>query len=142
MSCFRKSTAVVVSLNAQTLAANDFIEFTSANNVTGRSIVFNAGTTPVKLLSQGLYLVTVNANLLGTDTGAVTLQLLDNNVNVAGALATETVAQGDYYNVSFSTVIEVLPSCCCNQNTANLQMQVLTTGITVENASITVVKLA
>lgn len=143
-----KSTAVIVATNAQTLAANDYVEFTSANNITGKNVVFNAGTSPINLKAPGLYLVLVNANLLGTAAGNVTLQLTDNGNAVTGANATVTTADGSNYAASFSSIIQVTPSgCCCNcinpnVNTSNLQLQVLTTGVTVQNAAITIVKIA
>lgn len=141
MNRYRKSTAVINNPNLQTLAANDYVAFTGSN-VTGESIDFNAGTTPVKLVQQGLYEVTVNANLIGTAAGVVTLQLFNNNTAVQDAVASVTTAAGDNYNVGFTTIIEVLPYCYCNVNTANLQVQVQTTGVDVANAAITVVKLA
>ena len=140
-NCYRKSTAVINNPNLQTLAANDFVSF-SSGSVTGESIAFNAGTTPVQLRNQGLYQITGNFNLVGTAAGNVTLQLFNNNTAVQDAVATVTAAAGDNYNVGFSTVIEVLPYCYCNVNTANLQVQVQTTGVDVQNATLNVVKLA
>lgn len=143
MTCYRKSTLNAVNTTAQTLAANSLIALTSAN-VTGQSIAFTAGTTPATLQKAGLYLVAFNANLVGTAVGAVTLQLLNNN-EVSGASSTVTTAVGDDYNAEFSTIIEVPCNCCpCTStaNNANLQIQVQTTGVTVNSANLTVVKLA
>lgn len=136
----QKSTAVIYNPNSQTLDTNDFAGFTSAK-LTGCNIQFNAGTTPAILKRQGIYFVTVDANLIGTAAGPVTLQLLNNNVPVQNAEATFTAAEGTDYHISITTVIEVLKSCCCNRNIANLQLQVLNNGVEINNVSMTIVKL-
>lgn len=134
------AAAVVYNPNVQTLNANDFVTFNSIANLTGCGINFNAGTTPA-ILKEGVYLVIIDANLVGTAAGPVSLQLLNNNTAVQNAVATFTAAAGTEYNASISTVIKVLPSCCCNKNIANLQLQVLNTGVELTNVTMTIVKL-
>lgn len=143
MTCYRKSTLNAINTTAQALTANSLVAFNSAN-VTGQSIAFTAGTTPAVLQKPGLYLVTVNANLLGTAAGAVTLQLLNNNSEIPGASATVTTADATNYTASITTVVEVPYTCPCTPtaNNVSLQLQVQTTGVTVNSADLVVVKLA
>jgi hypothetical protein len=143
MTCYRKSTLNAINTTAQALTANSLVTFTSAN-VTGQSIAFTAGTTPATLQKAGLYLVTVNANLLGTAAGPVTLQLLNNNNAIAGASATVTTADATEYTASITTIIEVPCTCPCTPtaNNVNVQLQVQTTGVTVNTADLVIVKLA
>lgn len=142
MNC-RKSTLNAINTTAQALTANSLVAFNSAN-VTGQSIAFTAGTTPAVLQKPGLYLVTVNTNLLGTAAGAVTLQLLNNNNEIPGASATVTTADATNYTASITTVVEVPCTCPCmpTANNVSLQLQVQTTGVTVNSADLVVVKLA
>lgn len=102
---------------------------------------FTAGSTNVSLNQPGTYRVTFNANITGTAAGLVVLQLLNNNVAVSGALASVTAAEGSTYNVSFDTIIKVNRSCACQNNTANLQVQLQTTTATLSNANITVQRI-
>lgn len=143
MTCYRKSTLNAINTTAQALTANSLVAFTSAN-VTGQSIAFTAGTTPATLQKAGLYLVTVNANLLGTAAGPVTLQLLNNNNAIAGASATVTTADATEYTASITTIIEVPCTCPCTPtaNNVNVQLQIQTTGVTVNTADLVIVKLA
>ena len=143
MTCYRKSTLNAINTTAQALTANSLVAFNSAN-VTGQSIAFTAGTTPAVLQKAGLYLVTVNANLLGTAAGPVTLQLLNNNNAIAGASATVTTADATEYTASITTIIEVPCSCPCTPtaNNVSLQLQVQTTGVTVNSVDLVAVKLA
>lgn len=99
------------------------------------------GGTNIILNQPGTYRVTFNANITGTVAGVVTFQLLNNNVAVPGALASVTTAAGSVYNAGFSTIIKVNRSCACQNNTANLQVQLQTTTATLSNANITVQRI-
>lgn len=99
------------------------------------------GGTNIILNQPGTYRVTFNADVLGTTAGLVVLQLLNNNIAVSGALASVTAAEGSTYNVSFDTIIKVNRSCACQNNTANLQVQLQTTTATLSNANITVQRI-
>ena len=141
MSCsYRKSSLVAVNTTAQNLTINNFVSLVELNK-TGRNIQFNGGIAPIKLLSSGIYLIDVTANLLGTAAGIVTLQLLNNGNTVQGATASVTTAIGDAYNVHLATLIEIPPSCICSSNVANLQLQLQTTDVTISNINVSVVKL-
>ena len=137
MICNQKSALTTVATAAQTVAANGFVNFPTNNLLTGVAIGHN---TTVNLL-RGLYLVTLNADVTPTAAGDIGLQLIRNGVAVPGAEATVTGATGDTYNVSFATLIRVLPSCCVINNNSMLQVQATAAG-TITNASLSVVKMA
>lgn len=140
MTCNQKSALTTVVTAAQTVAANGFVNFPTNNLLTGVAIGHTAGNTTVNLL-RGLYLVTLNADVTPTAAGDIGLQLIRNGVAVPGAEATVTGAAGDTYNVSFATLIRVLPSCCVINNNSMLQVQATAAG-TITNASLSVVKMA
>lgn len=140
MICNQKSALTTVATAAQTVAANGFVNFPTNNLLTGVAIGHATGATTVNLL-RGLYLVTLNADVTPTSAGDIGLRLIRNGVAVPGAEATVTGATGDTYNVSFATLIRVLPSCCVINNNSMLQVQATAAG-TITNASLSVVKMA
>lgn len=140
MACNQKSALTTVATAAQTVAANGFLNFPTNNILSGRSIAHTAGSTTASL-GYGLYLVTVNADLTPAAAGDIALQLVRNGATVPGAKATVTGATGDTYNVSFTTLIGVLRSCCAVNNVANLQVQATAAG-TISNASMSIVRVA
>lgn len=140
MLACNQSALTTVATAAQTVAANGYVNFPTNNMLNGRSITHVAGSTSVNL-RQGLYLVTLNADLTPTAAGDIGLQLVRNGAAVAGAEATVTAATGDTYNVGFATILRVMPSCCVVNNNATLQVQATTAG-TISNASLSVAKLA
>ena len=140
---FQKSALDAVTLTEQIFTADDggVLEFNQNNVWTGKSI-FHTGGANVRLLKAGLYLVIVDADILATAAGDVTLQLFNNGVAVPGAQATTTAAAADTEHVSFSALIHIPLSCCSYATTTDN----LTVGIdvpaTVTNAHIVVAKLA
>lgn len=140
MACNQKSALTTVATAAQAVTADGFVDFPTNNLLTGVAIGHVAGSTAVNLI-RGLYLVTLNANVTPTAAGDIGLRLVRNGVAVPGAEATVTAATGDTYNISFATLIRVLPSCCVINNNAALQVQAAAAG-TITNASLSVVRLA
>lgn len=140
--CINKSTLNTSNSASQAIPVSGFVTFANNNVLTGCAISHAQGSSTVTLEKAGLYKVDFNANILGTAAGIVTLQLLNNNVAVAGALTSETFSVGTTDNVSFSTLIRVNPSCPCVRNISNLQVQLQTTAATLTNANITVIKVA
>lgn len=140
MICNQKSALTTVTTAAQAVAANGFVNFPTNNLLTGVAIGHVAGSNAVNLI-RGLYLVTLNADVTPTAAGDIGLQLVRNGAVVPGAEATVTGATGDTYNVSFATLIRVLPSCCVINNNSMLQVQTTAAG-TITNASLSVVKMA
>lgn len=139
---YQKSALNAVSVPAQTLAADGYVDFDTNRLLTGCSVQHAAGSNTVNIISHGLYAVSVNADITPTAADPITLQLLNNGETVPGAEATITGVAGDTAHVSFTTLIRVLKSCpCVIENNASLQVQLTAAG-SVANANIAVVKLA
>jgi hypothetical protein len=136
-----KSALDSVTVAAQAVVADGFLDFATNSILDGCSISHVAGSNTVSLLKRGLYQVSVNADVEPTAAGDIAVQLIKNGVAVPGAIATVTGAAGDTYSVAFTVLVKVLPSCCVIDNTANLQVQVSAAG-TVTDAHIVAVKLA
>lgn len=136
----RKSSLDAVTIAPQVLTAEGLLVFADNTILTGQSI-FHANGSAVRLLKAGLYLVIVDADVLATAAGDVTLQLLKGGEVVPGAQATFTATAGETEHVSFSALVTI-PLGCCYQNTAeNLTVQI-SEAATVTNAHIVVAKLA
>ena len=130
-----------VNTATQAVVENGFIVYTATNVKQGCGIRFNDGSNTISLKGNGIYLVEVNADVIPTNAGLISMQLLKNNVVVPAAKATVTGVASSTSSLSFSTLIKVPCSCNCVDNTANLQVQ-LTALANVTNASIVVVRIA
>lgn len=130
-----------VNTATQAVVENGFIVYTATNVKQGCGIKFNDGSNTISLKGNGIYLVEVNADVIPTNAGLISMQLLKNNVVVPAAKATVTGVASSTSSLSFSTLIKVPCSCNCVDNTANLQVQ-LTALANVTNASIVVVRIA
>lgn len=130
-----------VNTATQAVVENGFIVYTATNVKQGCGIKFNDGSNTISLKGNGIYLVEVNADVIPTNAGLISMQLLKNNVVVPAAKATVTGVASSTSSLSFSTLIKVPCSCNCVDNTANLQVQ-LTALANVTNASIVVVRVA
>lgn len=141
MAKILKSSLVAISPAGQALIVGQAVRYDTVRVHTGSSIGFFAGGTNIALKSAGLYLVTFDGDFTIGTTGAVTFQLFDGEVAVAGAedvvQATEAVPTG----IHFATLLEVKPSCCAVDNTANITVRTNAVGNLI-NADINVVKLA
>ncbi len=141
MTCYKKSSCMAINTASQAVAANGMANF-ATSNTTGCSISYINGSNTVTLKNKGLYYVNVSAELIGTTAGTGTIQLLKNNTAVPGAQAAATLSSGDTANLSFAAVIDVLKSCDCINNKAALQVQLSGVGATVNNITMTVIKIA
>lgn len=143
MNCvYQKSALDAVTVPSQTLAADGYVDFETNRVCTGCSVQHVAGSNTVNLINHGLYLVSVNADILPAAADPITLQLLNNGEAVPGAEATITGVVGDTAHVAFTTLVRVLKSCpCVIDNRASLQVQI-TEAANVSNANIVAVKLA
>lgn len=130
-----------VNTATQAVVADGFIAYTATNVKQGCGISYNDGSNTISLKGNGIYLVEVNADVVPTNAGLISMQLLKNNVVVPAAKATVTGVASSTSSLSFSTLIKVPCSCNCVDNTANLQVQ-LTALANVTNASIVVVRIA
>lgn len=143
MNCvYQKSALDAVTVPAQTLAVDGYVNFETNRLQTGCSIQHVAGSNTVNLINHGLYMVSVNADVVPAAAEPITLQLLNNGEVVPGAEATITGVAADSAHVAFTTLIRVLKSCpCVIDNRASLQVQLTEAG-TISNANIVAVKLA
>lgn len=124
------------------VASSEAIPFVNNRYVVGCGTSHAAGSPAIVLRKPGYYLVNFNGVLSAASTGTVSAQLYDNGVAVPGATSSATIATaGDLTNISFSSVIKVLESCACVDNTTNLT--IVNTGLasTYSNAEISVVRL-
>lgn len=143
MNCvYQKSALDAVTVPSQTLTADGYVDFESNRLQTGCSVQHVAGSNTVNLINHGLYLVSVNADIVPATAEPITLQLLNNSETVPGAEATITGVAADSAHIAFTTLIRVLKSCpCVIDNRASLQVQI-TEAANISNANIVVVKLA
>ena len=141
MNCvYQKSALDAVTVPSQTLAADGYVDFETNRLQTGCSIQHVAGSNTVNLINHGLYMVSVNADVVPAAAEPITLQLLNNGEVVPGAEATITGVAADSAHVAFKVL--VLKSCpCVIDNRASLQVQLTEAG-TISNANIVAVKLA
>ena len=144
MACrrYQKSTLYAYTQASQSVEVNLPVAFNNSQK-TGCSIELETPNI-IELCNPGLYLVEFNGSAATSGTaGDITVQLQRNGVNVPGALATNTSsATTDIESLSFSTIIDVLPSCCAVNNQTNLA--VINSGVaaTFANVTINIVKLA
>lgn len=144
MQCNQKSSLNAAAIAAQSVAANGFVSFPVNNLLTGVAIGHVAGSTSVSLI-RGLYLVSVNADVVPAAAGNVGLQLVSttesSTATINGAESVVTGAIDTAVNLAFTTLVRVRPSCCAVNNSTTLQVQA-TAAATINRAAITVVKLA
>lgn len=137
-NCYQKSTVTAYNTVPQTLAVNGIVALPTGSS-TGKSITL--ANNAININNGGLYKIIVNANGV-SGTGAVTLQLRNNNVNITGALGTATLAAADNTALGFSYILNI-PNCPCGVTTPT-SLTVVNTGVsaTVTNITVTVEKIA
>lgn len=123
---------------------NEAITFNNNSVQTGCTVTHLAGSATFALNKSGFYFVTFNGVAAATEAvGDITVQLQQNGVNVPGALTTvaSTAALTDIESLSFSTIIQVKPSCYAVDNNVNLTL--VNTGVpaTFSNVNIVITKL-
>lgn len=136
---FKKSTLSAYGAPDQAVAINGLVAFANFQQ-TGCSIAFSGGTG-IEIKTPGIYHIIFNGVASGA-AGEITVQLMKNGVLIPGTETTiATTGATDLENISFSTIIEVLPSCSCINN--NVELTIQNTGIAAvfASASINVVKL-
>lgn len=136
-----KSSLDSATVVAQAIEAGGFVEFDINRILTGCSIAHAGGSNVVQLLTPGLYLVMFNGDLVADAAGEITVQMYNNNVALAGASTTITAVAATDYQIAFSALVRVLPSCCYIDNTSNIQVGLSAAG-TITNGHIVVVKQA
>ena len=127
----------------QAVATGGLLAFTTNRITTGCTVTHAEGTTSFQLNKPGYYYVSFNGIAAPTTAaGNVTVQLLSNAVAVPGAIATfSSTATTDLGNLSFATIIKVLPSCCAIDNTTTLTLANSGVDSTYTNVNINITKL-
>lgn len=133
-----KSVLDTYTLTDVTVATNGLLPLEQNYLLTGCAIVHSPGSTTITLQEPGLYLVNFDAEgSTAGGTGGFTAQLYNNGVVVPGATSTSgATSTTDIETIGFSKVIQVKPSCCAIDNTANLTF--VSTGADSIYTSITV----
>ena len=100
-----------------------------------------SNSSTITITSPGRYYVFVGAaGLSGTTGTAFSIQLFQNGVEVPAVAATTSLATDT--TMSFSTIINVRPSCCAISNTTNLQVVVISAQSgTLTNRNIVIFRL-
>lgn len=123
---------------------NEALTFNNNSIQTGCTVTHAAGSATFALNKPGFYFVTFNGIAAATDAvGNITVQLQQNGINVPGALTTaaSTTALTDIKSLSFSTIIQVKPSCCAIDNNVNLTLINTDVPATFSNVNVVITKL-
>lgn len=131
------------NITEQAVATGGLLTFTTNRILTGCTVTHAEGTTSFQLNKPGYYYVSFNGIAAPTtDAGDVTVQLLSNTSPVPGAIATfSSTATTDLGNLSFTTIIKVLPSCCAIDNTTTLTLTNSGVDSTYNNVNLSITKL-
>ena len=131
------------NITEQAVATGGLLTFTTNRILTGCTVTHAEGTTAFQLNKPGYYYVSFNGIAAPTTAaGDVTVQLLSNTSPVPGAIATfSSTATTDLGNLSFATIIKVLPSCCAIDNTTTLTLTNSGVDSTYNNVNLSITKL-
>lgn len=131
------------NITEQAVATGGLLTFTTNRILTGCTVTHAEGTTSFQLNKPGYYYVSFNGIAAPTTAaGDVTVQLLSNTLPVPGAIATfSSTATTDLGNLSFATIIKVLPSCCAIDNTTTLTLTNSGVDSTYNNVNLSITKL-
>lgn len=130
---------------SQDIAVDATIPFAINNIRTGCTATHVAGSATFSLNKPGFYYVTFNgdAAITGATAGNIVVELFNNGVAVPGAIATATSeAATDVQNLSFSKLIQVMPSCCAINNSTNLTFNNTGLAATFTNVNVVITKVA
>lgn len=131
------------NITEQAVATGGLLTFTTNRILTGCTVTHAEGTTSFQLNKPGYYYVSFNGIAAPTTAaGDVTVQLLSNTSPVPSAIATfSSTATTDLGNLSFTTIIKVLPSCCAIDNTTTLTLTNSGVDSTYNNVNLSITKL-
>ncbi len=114
----------IVSLASQTLTSGSNISFDTNRVATSCTAQHTAGSPSIILNRPGYYFVGFSATAVAseaTETNPITVQLYNEDVAIDGAVASGLSATNtEMINLSFSTIVRILPSCCMIDNTGIL----------------------
>lgn len=126
---------------SQSVLTDGTLDFDVNKVKTGCTITHTSGTASFSLNKPGFYFVTFNGDVSTATAGTISTQLFGNSSAISGASASVTAAIDTTYPLSFSTIVQVLPSCCVCDN--SMTLTVVNTGedATYTNANIVITKL-
>ena len=126
----------------QTIDVGAAYVFDTNRITTGCTVGHVPGAASFTLTKPGYYYVSFNTTFTAETTGDVTVELRNGGVAVPGATGTDTISTaGNIRNISFATIVKVLPSCCAVDNTTTLTF--VSTGIAFDatTAAVNITKL-
>lgn len=112
----------ISAVQTQTVTAGDYLVFDTTNLKRGFAIHHVDGSNNVHIGEKGIYIATFNADVIPTGAGEITVTLENNGVPVNSATFTGVAGIGE--NIAFSYPINVMRSCDCVDNRANLKISV------------------
>ena len=126
------------------VSANNLISFDSNGVQTGCTVTHTPGSTAINLNKPGFYFVTFNgtASATAAATDPIIVALQKNGAEIDGATASALSSAVDTpVNLSFSTIVRVLPSCPYIDN--NVTLTLINSGILADysEANVVVTKL-
>ena len=131
-----RSLIQVANQSTQTVAANSIISLGSTQRRFGCNLRLSGNGIEVN--GEGYYTVDADVSVAPTATGAVTVALYNNGVQVPGAIAYDSVSTaGNPTTLSINTTVR--QGCCCN-SADNLTLVLLEGAGNVQNVSLRVVK--
>lgn len=138
-----KSVLDTYTLTDSTVAANGLLPLEQNLVLTGCAITHTPGSAVISLKEPGCYLVNFNAEgSTAGGTGGFTVDLFRNGVAVPGAESTSgATSTTNIETIGFSKIIQVKPSCCAVDNTANLTFVNTGTSSIYTTINVNVVKL-
>lgn len=131
--------AYTLSSSGIVYPANSIIAFENTKTKTECTNLVDSNTK-IRIKKPGKYLIQFDG-IIGADDSLVTVQMNNNGTIVTDAItesySTEITSP---MTVSMSTVVQVLPSCCSIDNTANLTFT-LPFAVTLYKANVVVTRL-
>ena len=129
------------TITSQSVVANEALAFDVTKVKTGCTVTHTDGSVSFSLNKPGFYFITFNGDVSVATAGEVEIQLFENSSAVPGASASATAAIDTVYPFSFSTIVQVRPSCCACDN--NVALTVVNSGVdaTYTNANLVITKL-
>lgn len=118
--------------NAQTLTANQSVNFGAPVRRYGRNINMLGGSVTVN--GEGYYTVFANVTFEPIAAGTATLQIYENGIAIPGANETITVTANDNYSLSIPAAIRIK---CCEEKVITASFNVAGSAV---NASVLVEK--
>lgn len=123
-----------------TVSTKDYIQFQTVEAI-GGTVTATAGGTTITLNAPGVYYIAFNATGTTTETGTFGVQMNKNGAAEPQAQASMTTTAEGIGTVSFSTLMSVKKSCCCQNNAVSITFEYTGGDGTVAAANVIVTKV-